>query len=122
VADKNSRPGDAVDEMFDDDDDIVEVDEQPRATATRSRKTAASPARVARTDAGPGLIIRLISNFIRFVREIAAELAKVIWPTRKELVTYTLVVVFFVSIIVSIVAGLDYLFARVMVAVFGTTG
>lgn len=55
----------------------------------------------------------------RFVREVIAELVKVIWPTRKELVTYTIVVVVFVAFMISIVAGLDALFARVVLAVFG---
>ena len=66
-------------------------------------------------DLRPGLIGR----FINFVREVVAELQKVIWPTRKELLTYTTVVVVFVAIMMSFVAGLDYAFARGMFAVFG---
>ena len=31
-----------------------------------------------------------------FYRQVVAELRKVIWPTRSELVTYTVVVMFFV--------------------------
>ena len=48
-----------------------------------------------------------------------AELRKVIWPSRQELITYTIVVVVFVVIMVSIVAGLDIGFAKLVVAVFG---
>ncbi|MEP6696927.1 MAG: preprotein translocase subunit SecE [Pseudonocardiales bacterium] len=55
----------------------------------------------------------------RFYREVVAELRKVIWPTRRELVTYTTVVVVFVSIIVAIVAGLDLGFAKLVLIVFG---
>ena len=33
----------------------------------------------------------------RFIREVVAELRKVIWPTRKELVTYAAVVVVFIA-------------------------
>ena len=58
-------------------------------------------------------------RFGRFYREVVAELRKVIWPTRKELVTYTTVVVVFVSIVVAIVAGLDYGFSKLVLAVFG---
>ena len=54
-----------------------------------------------------------------FYREIVAELRKVIWPTRHELVTYTSVVVVFVSVMVAIVSGLDYLFTKGVLAVFG---
>ena len=42
-----------------------------------------------------------------------AELRKVIWPTRKELLTYTAVVVVFVTVMMTIVAVLDYGFAKV---------
>ena len=59
-----------------------------------------------------------MQRLARFYREVVAELRKVIWPTRRELVTYTTVVVVFVSIIVAIVAGLDLVFARVVLLVF----
>mgnify|MGYP001120854926 CR=1 FL=1 len=59
------------------------------------------------------------NRIARFVREVIAELVKVIWPTRKELVTYTIVVVVFVTVMISIVSGLDALFARLVLAVFG---
>jgi preprotein translocase subunit SecE len=55
----------------------------------------------------------------RFIREVVAELRKVIWPTRRELVTYTTVVVVFVSVVVAIVATLDFGFARAVLAIFG---
>lgn len=62
---------------------------------------------------------RAIASISRFFREIVAELRKVIWPSRQELITYTLVVVIFVVIMVSIVAGLDIGFAKLVVEVFG---
>ena len=55
----------------------------------------------------------------RFFREVVAELRKVIWPTRKELLTYTAVVVSFLSVITAIVVGLDYAFAKGVLWVFG---
>jgi preprotein translocase subunit SecE len=55
----------------------------------------------------------------RFLREVVAELRKVIWPGRRELITYTTVVIIFVAVMVALVAGLDILFAKGVVAVFG---
>jgi preprotein translocase subunit SecE len=55
----------------------------------------------------------------RYVREIISELRKVLWPSRHELVTYTIVVIVFVVIMVSIVAGLDIGFAKVVLELFG---
>ena len=54
-----------------------------------------------------------------FVREIVAELRKVIWPTRRELRTYTIVALVFVAVMVTIVVSLDYGFTKLVFAVFG---
>ena len=54
-----------------------------------------------------------------FYRQVVAELRKVIWPTRNELVTYTTVSLVFVLIVVGIVFGLDNLFSWLIVKVFG---
>jgi preprotein translocase subunit SecE len=54
-----------------------------------------------------------------FIRQIVAELRKVIWPTRKELIAYTVVVIVFVGIMAAIVAGYDYVFTQGVLAIFG---
>jgi preprotein translocase subunit SecE len=56
----------------------------------------------------------------RFIREVVAELRKVIWPTRKELVTYAVVVVVFIAVLMTIIAGFDYGFASAVQWVFGS--
>jgi preprotein translocase subunit SecE len=55
----------------------------------------------------------------RFVRESVSEMRKVLWPSRTELVTYSIVVIVFVVIMVSIVAGLDIGFAKLVLLLFG---
>jgi preprotein translocase subunit SecE len=54
-----------------------------------------------------------------FYRQIVAELRKVIWPTRKDLITYTTVVMVFVLIMVGIVSALDFVLTEGVLAVFG---
>ena len=54
-----------------------------------------------------------------FTRQIAAELRKVIWPTRKELITYTVVALVFIIIMSAIVLTLDYGFTKLMFWIFG---
>jgi len=54
-----------------------------------------------------------------FFREVVSELRKVIWPTRKELLTYTGVVIAFVTVMTTIVAVLDYGFGKAILATFG---
>ena len=61
----------------------------------------------------------LPARLIRFLREVVSELRKVIWPSRRELVVYTAVVLVFVSFMVAFVALLDMGLGRVMLSVFG---
>jgi preprotein translocase subunit SecE len=48
----------------------------------------------------------------RFVREVALELKKVAWPTRRELFAYTVVVLVAVVVLTSLVFGMDLLFSK----------
>ncbi len=83
-------------------------------TQTRGDASSAKPSKAAgRSSGGP------LARLSRFIREVIAELGKVIWPTRKELVTYTIVVIVFVSVMTAIVAGLDVAFAKGVLWVFG---
>jgi len=54
-----------------------------------------------------------------FYRQVLAELRKVIWPTRKELITYTTVVIFFVLVVIAYVTSLDYVFGKGILYIFG---
>ena len=54
-----------------------------------------------------------------FFRQVVGELRKVIWPTRKELVTYTVVCLVFVAVMVAIVTSLDYGFTKLVFWMFG---
>ena len=62
----------------------------------------------------------VFSRVSLFIREVIAELRKVIWPTRKELITYTWVVIVFVLIMAGIIALYDFLFTQGVLAVFGS--
>lgn len=61
----------------------------------------------------------LLSRLTRFVREVVAELRKVVRPSRHELLTYTAVVLVFVVIVMLYVSGLDYVFGQAVLWVFG---
>ena len=48
----------------------------------------------------------------KFVREVRSELKKVVWPTKKELVNYT-IAVFVAVILISVIIGIvDTVFAE----------
>ena len=54
-----------------------------------------------------------------FVRQVIAELRKVVRPTRNELVTYTTVVLVFVLAVMSYVSALDFGFGKLVLWAFG---
>ena len=55
---------------------------------------------------------------ITFYHQVIAELRKVVWPTRPQVVNYFWVVLVFVLIMMAIVAGLDYGFGKLMFGIF----
>jgi preprotein translocase subunit SecE len=55
----------------------------------------------------------------QFLREVRQELKKVAWPTRRELLAYTLVVLVSVVVLTSFVFGLDFLISKGVLVVFG---
>jgi preprotein translocase subunit SecE len=54
-----------------------------------------------------------------FIRQVAAELRKVIWPTRNELVTYTAAALVFIIVMSVLVLALDTGFTKLMFWFFG---
>ena len=94
-----------------------------RAAARRSGVRAGStPAKGAATrarDTGRDSRGNLFARLRRFLREVVAELRKVIWPARNQMITYTIVVIVFVVVMVALTSGLDLLFAKGVLTIFG---
>lgn len=114
---------DALDEAVREDETARE-DEPVRETAgggdsDRPRGRVAVAKRSGGRGFGLGPFGRLFRAIARFIREVVAELRKVIWPTRKELVTYAVVVVFFIAVMMTIIAGFDTGFGYAVNWVFG---
>ncbi len=53
-----------------------------------------------------------------FYRQVVAELRKVVWPTRQQLITYFWVVLVFVIVVMTFVSLLDLGFGKAVFAVF----
>lgn len=58
-------------------------------------------------------------GFVLFLRQVVAELRKVVRPTRDELVAYTSVVLVFVLAVMLYVGILDFGFGRLVLWAFG---
>ncbi len=72
-----------------------------------------------RAERRPGRLRRSVGGTRTYVRQVLAELRKVIWPTRRDLVTYTAVVLVFVLFMVAVVSVYDFGFSQAVLAVFG---
>jgi preprotein translocase subunit SecE len=54
-----------------------------------------------------------------FYRQVVSELSKVVWPSRNQLLTYTAVVLVFVSFVIAVVSVFDLVLTRIVFWVFG---
>jgi preprotein translocase subunit SecE len=70
-------------------------------------------------DQGGNPVSRFFRSVSLFISQILDELRKVVRPTREELVNYTVVVIIFVSVIMGIVAAIDFGFTKLVLWVFG---
>ena len=55
----------------------------------------------------------------QFVKEVVAELQKVAWPTRQEVFSYSLVVLVSSIVIAALVFGMDFVFTKAILSLFG---
>ena len=59
------------------------------------------------------------AGFRQFLKDVRQELRKVDWPNRRELVSYTVVVLATIVVMTAFVATLDYVFLKGVVKIFG---
>ena len=84
-------------------------------TQTSTDDDASTPRRSGSTSARVGRA----AGLALFVRQVIAELRKVVRPTRTELITYTSVVMVFVVVVMAFVSALDIGLGKLVLLVFG---
>ena len=95
------------------------MSETAPAAASDAEGSAARPS--APKAAGKGSSSRggLFARIALFVRQVVAELKKVVRPTRSELITYTSVVLVFVAVVMAFVTVIDLGIGKLTFWVFG---
>ena len=103
------------------DEDLEDGDEEVTATKKdKARKNAKSDKKPTKDDRKKKAAARPPSGGpVRFVRESVAELSKVVWPTRKQMITYTIVVLVFVVFLVAAIGFYDVGISKLMMVIFG---
>lgn len=81
--------------------------EEKSTKAKKPKKTSTGPAR------NPFLFVW------NYMKQVVAELRKVIWPNRKQMVSYTGVVLAFLAFMVALIGGVDLGLAKLVLLVFG---
>ena len=54
-----------------------------------------------------------------FMQQVVSEMKKVIWPTRRETITYTIIVLVFVVVMTAFIFGIDIGFAKLVLWILG---
>ena len=95
---------------------VDEPVDEPGAVAapTASSRTAATSG----TTTAPRKPKKQRTSPRQFLREVRSELRKVAWPARKELISYSVVVLVSVSIITLFITGLDFVFGQLILRMF----
>jgi preprotein translocase subunit SecE len=102
--------------------DEVEVAEEDKAKKGRIAKkartfktstTAKKPRKAGDRSANPFVFV------YNYLKQVVAEMRKVIWPNRKQMLTYTSVVLAFLAFMVALVGLADFGLAKLVLLVFG---
>jgi preprotein translocase subunit SecE len=56
---------------------------------------------------------------VQFFKEVIAELKKVAWPTRQEVVAYSTVVLVASIVVATLIFAMDYVFTKAVLALYG---
>jgi preprotein translocase subunit SecE len=57
---------------------------------------------------------------IQFLREVRGELRKVAWPTRAEVINYSIIVLVALLVLMALIFGFDYVFGKAVFFLFDT--
>jgi preprotein translocase subunit SecE len=100
----------------DDDVDVESSDEvevSKEAKKTPAAKKAKKPKKPGDRTANPFVFI------YNYLKQVVAEMRKVIWPNRKQMLTYTSVVLVFLAFMVALVGLADFGLTKLVLLVFG---
>ena len=104
--------------VVDEDVDIESLDEAEVATEEKTKKARTSkkakkPKKPADRSANPLVFV------YNYLKQVVAEMRKVIWPNRKQMLTYTSVVLAFLAFMVALVGLADLGLTKLVLLVFG---
>ncbi|OJZ69799.1 preprotein translocase subunit SecE [Mycobacterium paraffinicum] len=98
----------------------VDVESADEAEAAKDKGAKAKKAKKGKKPKKPG--DRSANPFVfvfNYLKQVVAEMRKVIWPNRKQMITYTSVVLAFLAFMVALVGLADFGLTKLVLLVFG---
>jgi preprotein translocase subunit SecE len=93
--------------------DEIEVAKKDKATKGAKAKKAKKQKKPGDRSANPLVFV------YNYLKQVVAEMRKVIWPNRKQMLTYTSVVLVFLAFMVALVGLADFGLTKLVLLVFG---
>jgi preprotein translocase subunit SecE len=110
---KRSRHRAETDDLTGDDNSSGAVE----LTESDAESKAGKRTKTARKSRGPS--VNPIAYGYNYLKQVVAELRKVIWPNRKQMISYTSVVLVFLVFMVTFIGLVDLGLAKLVLQVFG---
>ena len=107
------RAVDAGEDVDVESSDEVEVSKEDKTKKGAKAKKANKPKKSGDRSANPFVFV------YSYLKQVVAEMRKVIWPNRKQMLTYTSVVLAFLAFMVALVGLADFGLTKLVLLVFG---
>jgi preprotein translocase subunit SecE len=99
--------------------EATEASDADKADTVESSAKAGNRTKSAKAAKPAGSRVNPVAFVWNYLKQVVAELRKVIWPNRKQMVTYTSVVLVFLTFMVTLIGLTDLGLARLVTIVFG---
>jgi preprotein translocase subunit SecE len=93
--------------------EVAKEDKAKKVAKTKTAKKTKKPKKSSDRSANPFVFV------YTYLKQVVAEMRKVIWPNRKQMLTYTSVVLAFLAFMVALVGLADLGLTKLVMLVFG---
>lgn len=107
------RVADAGEDVDVESADEAEVAKEDKGAKAKKAKKDKKPKKPGDRSANPFVFV------FNYLKQVVAEMRKVIWPNRKQMITYTSVVLAFLAFMVALVGLADFGLTKLVLLVFG---
>lgn len=101
------------------DEESTETSKKDSAKKAKSAEKSKKAKQAKKTGPGRGRSVNPIAFVYNYLKQVVAEMRKVIWPNRKQMITYTSVVLAFLAFMVALVGLADLGLTKLVLLVFG---